>query len=280
MLELFFHYVMNKTIKSGIIAFLIFTFFVGCQKRGKTFEEIKKEEIYDIEFEKEEELLKDKIDIEEEKILNQCVKFNPDNIDFGKCLINDVCKRSVEIVNCGEKLINIFEIFIAMKTDPEFSLDLSTLSKIPPLEILPLKKEKFDVLFSPEQIKKKNSLWVYSKGKVIIKNDVENESVINLKGLNYIHFICEATIVIKEGDSVPVNTVIHLIGSHNTHNDGISEFYWSMLQPPGGNSVFEPSEKVPDPIMKVTVKGKYTFFLEFVTKLNEICKGFEVLKVY
>lgn len=71
-----------------------------------------------------------------------------------------------------------------------------------------------------------------------------------------------AVIECPEGQEVPPQTVIHLIGSNSIPAANIiTKWEWSVEQPPVSKSVLIPSQNYPDPTFEVNVVGVYRFHL-------------------
>jgi len=71
-----------------------------------------------------------------------------------------------------------------------------------------------------------------------------------------------AKIAVEEGDEVIPQTVLHLDGTGSWSSDGeITDYKWSVTQPPGSLSLFLPHDHAADPKLEANVAGTYIFEL-------------------
>lgn len=71
-----------------------------------------------------------------------------------------------------------------------------------------------------------------------------------------------AVIEVAEGNEVVPPTFLHLSGINSHGSSEIKQWEWSVEQPDGPQSVFEPPKTTPNPIFEANVVGTYVFRLD------------------
>lgn len=79
-----------------------------------------------------------------------------------------------------------------------------------------------------------------------------------------VELVCPQPLIkVEEGQNVIPQTILHLSA---VNADGsaasLSSYQWSVLQPSGGTSLFQPSTANPNPTFAVNIAGHYTFTLD------------------
>ena len=72
-----------------------------------------------------------------------------------------------------------------------------------------------------------------------------------------------AVALIVEGEEVVPQTLLHLVGGQSYAYEGqVLRYQWTVDQPVGSQSVFQPSPTFPNPSFEANVAGTYTFYLD------------------
>jgi hypothetical protein len=234
-----------------------------------------------------------------------CITVNPKKIDFGGKLLSKSATIEVEIISCGDqplevtgiRLMNNGEVpDVALSLD--FGLDLSategftggdpsalTAPADAPLTIPVNASRRVRVTYTPDEINPLDSVTNKPVPDLQFVEILSNTFVPNLqvevRGFG-VEVECPTPIIKStEGEEVIPQTKLHLIGSQSfAATGGISKYEWTVMQPPGSQSVFLPSAAAPDPTFEVNVAGNYYFSLRVWDDNNtESCEPAEFMVV-
>ena len=207
-----------------------------------------------------------------------CVTIAPTRVDFGGKLVGIVTQIEVTITSCGDAPLNIAEL--RLLDDPAYSLDFGLdLGKLPganpgqaslttddaPVVVPAGDSVQFDVTFVPDELNPLDDSGVPVPDLSFIRlvtNTFVPEREVEVRGFGVLVECPTAVIKVQEGEEVIPQTKLHLIGSQSYAAAGsIAKYEWSVVQPPGSQSVFLPSASAPDPIFEANVAGQYVFTL-------------------
>ncbi len=213
-----------------------------------------------------------------------CIAINPRRVDFGGKLVGRTARVTVDVTSCGDRPLQITEIFMLQDSSPEFSLDLTELGSAtstpsalgpqdPPVVLQPNQVGRFTVEYFPEDISAIDDSQqpLRDLGKLRIKsNAFVSELDVDVQGFGVERECPTAVIVVRQGEEVVPQTKLDLIGSQSYASDGpVATWKWRVNQPPGSRSVFEPTDSSPDVKFEVNVAGRYLFELEVTDSTGE-----------
>lgn len=218
-----------------------------------------------------------------------CIEVSPKKVNFGaKLKGGTVSEIPVSITSCGEDALEISEARLSTADDADipdlaaaevtessdhFELDFTgvTADDAPPADDAPWTiavnaTEDLLVRYTTpdrESPKDENGLPLPDRGFIVLKTNAFREYVsIEVTGFS-VPVICPTAIIdIEEGNDVIPQTTLHLDGTNSLATNGaITDYQWSVQQPPGSVGTFIPTDTFPQPVFEVNAAGEYIFQL-------------------
>lgn len=208
-----------------------------------------------------------------------CIEVLPKALEFGARPIGKKALLPVEVRSCGQGELKISGIELDKdKSSLDFNLLLeSPIDPQAPLAIDVNQSITFSVTCTPDQANPTDpdGKPIPDTGVVHIKNN-GFEAIVDVP-LTCAGVDAEcptAVIVVKEGEQVIPQTLLHLDGSQSHSPYGaIDSYSWKAKQPQGSTSKFSPNTVFPSPVFQADVAGSYDFILSVVdVQGNESCE--------
>ncbi len=204
-----------------------------------------------------------------------CIQLNPDHIEFGGRPVGTPSKRKLQILSCGNEPLVITGFDWAEGSSAAFTINTATLpgfedGSMPSVEnplIIPVNaKVELEVRYIPEQPSPKgdDGQPIPDEATLLVHNNsFDGQAEVSLTGVG-LNSDCPVPVInIVEGEEVIPQTELHLYGEQSfSPNGDIVEWTWSVKQPVGSASVFQPNAKQPNVTFTANVAGTYVFFLE------------------
>ena len=193
-----------------------------------------------------------------------CIQINPKKVTFGAKLVGGKSSLPVELVNCGPAELEVSALFLAESSSGDYALATST-PKLP--FAIPVNGTRtVDLTFDPslEASLDELGLPIPETGTLVVESNAFVPVVeIGVEGFGTWTPCPTAVATVQEGQSVEPQTTLHLSGSQSFGPVGpIAEWTWTVEQPQGSVSGFQPSASFPEPTFETNVAGLYAFTLE------------------
>ncbi len=208
-----------------------------------------------------------------------CMQLEPaGTLNFGGVKLGTPTPRVIRVKSCGgaELVVDKIEFGDAGNSD-EFTFDFKKMTgvdpKTGPTKDKPLKigvnsEAEFEVIYTPEDESKVDPNTGKPKPDIaevkLTTNAFDSKNSVLCEGIGVVQTCPTAKIIIKEGEEVIPQTMLHLKGdqSQPTGGGSIKTYKWSVKQPGGSNQVFVPSTSFPNPTFTANAAGEYEFCLE------------------
>lgn len=204
-----------------------------------------------------------------------CIQLSPKSVvNFGARPLGHVAEVPVDIVNCGNEPLRVFDLRWQDNDAGPFSVDLTDMAgfeagQLPSQDyplVIPINgKASATMRFVPLTVSPETE-----SGEIVpeirmldvIHDAFEGISTWEIRGAGTESGCPTGVIELLEGPEVIPQTLLHLDGSASWLPSGeIVSWTWSVIQPVGSAGVFEPSPYVAAPAFRVNVAGLYTFSL-------------------
>lgn len=217
-----------------------------------------------------------------------CIQTNPSQtLAFGPRNIGTPSSLPLQIINCGNAPLEVYEVLIEDGSSLDFGLDFTSLPGFEaggsPTDEAPLivgvnQVVDLTVTFVPDEVNPTTEAGevIPDVGIVVLRNNTFDQfRDVEITGVGIDSVCPEAVIFIPEGEEVIPQTTLHLQGAQSKAVNGgqIVDYTWSVDQPEGNGQVFQPSNKVDAPQFVANVAGVYRFELEVVdSEGNKSCE--------
>jgi hypothetical protein len=218
-----------------------------------------------------------------------CMKLEPTGkLNFGGIKLGEPTEREVKINNCGGVDLIVEKInFGDLTNSDEYSLDYKVTAakyadvdpkkgptKDKPLVIKVNGNAPFTVIYTPSDESPIDQATNEPKPDiaevVVHSNAFSAKNTVICEGIGVKKTCPTAKIIVKEGEEVIPQTMLHLKGDQSKATGGgtIKSYKWKVKQPAGSNQVFVPGPTFPNPTFTANAAGEYEFCLE-VTDQND-----------
>ncbi len=220
-----------------------------------------------------------------------CMTLKPTGkLNFGGIKLGEPTPRDIVIENCGGTELVVHKIDLGEATNSDefkFNYD-KTVAKYPNVDIkgpkdkegkrlrIPVnKKATFTVLYTPEDKSKIDKATNQAKPDIaevrIHSNAFSAKNTVLCDGIGVVQTCPSAKVIVKEGEEVIPQTMLHLKGDQSKGTGGaqITKYQWKVKQPAGSNQVFVPGKSFPNPTFTANAAGEYEFCLD-VWDQNEV----------
>ena len=204
----------------------------------------------------------------------QCLKIIPAEVDFGGVKVGSATPTSVILKSCGDEPVVVTDIGWGGKDAGPFVLDFAKLTatngqaptEAAPLTIAVNSQAEFQVVYTPTQIAAVgadgNPVRDSAVAIVTAPQTINSPVNVPISGFGSTGECPTPIIKVQEGDAVVPQTVLHLDGSNSYSSGGnIVSYKWTVDQPNGSVSKFEPTDTAKAPNFTPNVAGEYTFKL-------------------
>jgi len=213
-----------------------------------------------------------------------CISVNPRRVNFGGQLAGRTARVTVDVTSCGDRPLQITELFLLPDSSPEFSLDVTDFNssaansgalgpRDPPVILQPNQVGRFVVQYFPEDISPidEGQQPLRDLGKLRIKsNAFVAELDVEVQAFGVERECPTAVINVRQGEEVVPQTVLDLTGSGSYATEGvIATWQWRVTQPGVSQSVFKPTDTSPDVRFEVNAAGRYLFELDVTDATGE-----------
>ena len=193
-----------------------------------------------------------------------CIKANPSRVSFGGKLVGQTSEIQLEIQSCGDIDLEISDIEMVEDGNGVFGVTESAVGTYP--VIVPAGSSVYvPVTYFPSAVAQlgPDGQFVLEQGKMKIRSNAYlAELDVPVDGFGTDGSCPVANIVVREGDEVLPQTVLHLSGLGSSATAGaISSYEWSVVQPGGSVSNFSPSPYVGEVTFEANIVGEYIFRL-------------------
>jgi hypothetical protein len=199
-----------------------------------------------------------------------CIDVAPSVVQFGPKLVGQPASLPVEIRSCGNRDLTVTAIGFADNVTGNFTLQYAGLPSGAPSPEAPLVipvngKATFTVEYLPNAESAVDSDGLVPDEALIrVESDAwEAETLVPVSGFGTSTLCPVAVGVIAEGEQVIPQTTLHLTSAQsNAPGETIAQWQWSVQQPPGSASVFQPAATTPSATFEANVAGAYQFSLD------------------
>jgi hypothetical protein len=190
-------------------------------------------------------------------VANNCLGVNPQELSFGGKEVGVVHTLDVQVKNCGDGLVPVFDVYLAPGSDPEFAIE--GMLK-PPYDLDAGQSTVVTVGFKPTEPE-----HVY-EGTLVVENAAPKtpEIEIPLSGMGVKGAaVCPIAVVSYDGPvQVEPFTLLSLSGKSSYGLAGsVVGYVWDLVQPWASFVGFQPTGNVVEVTVKPVVTGEYVFKL-------------------
>jgi len=213
-----------------------------------------------------------------------CMKLEPSGkLEFGGIKLGQPTERQIKICNCGGVPLVVDKVsFDAAATNSaEYALNFkATAAQYPGIDVAkgPSKAKPLNVkvnacapvtvIYTPADASPLDPATKEPKPDIaVVKVSSDAFSAKNqviCEGIGVKKACPTAKIVIKEGEEVIPQTMLHLKGDQSKATGGgqVKKYKWTVKQPAGSNQVFVPGPTFPNPTLTANAAGEYEFCLQ------------------
>jgi len=193
-----------------------------------------------------------------------CIKANPSRVAFGGKLVGQTSEIQLEIQSCGDVDLIVSDIEVAEDGNGVFGVTESQLGTYP-VTVAGGSSVLVPVTYFPAAVAQlgADGQFVLDQGLLKIRSNAYlAELEVPVDGFGTDGSCPTANIVVREGDEVLPQTVLHLSGLGSVASTGaVNSYEWSVVQPGGSVSTFSPSPYVGEVTFEANVVGEYIFRL-------------------
>lgn len=193
-----------------------------------------------------------------------CVRAVPARIDFGAKIVGQTATTTLQLESCGDRDVEVSSIALADDGDGVFAIDTSGAAL--PKTLAPGARMSLPVTYTAAAYAALGSdgQYVRDQGRVRIASNAYFQAIeVELSGFGSGTDCPLAVIDLPEGNEVLAQTELHLSALSSTSPSGqIKRWEWSVIQPAGSVSTFQPSAQVREPTFVPNIVGTYIFRLE------------------
>ena len=205
----------------------------------------------------------------------------PDKVHFGGIQLGTTATRDVVIQNCGGLDLVVHQVDLGKQSGSNlFALDFQQTvagypamhiggpSKSKPLVIPKGQQATFTVTYTPDHvapIDKATNQAVPDTVQVRVRSTfADGDTDLIGEGIGIFKSCPVAKMIVKEGEEVIPQTMLHLKGDQSSAAAGlqVTKYHWSVKQPAGSNQVFVPGKSFPNPTFTANASGEYKFCLD------------------
>ena len=199
-----------------------------------------------------------------------CIEVSPTVVQFGPKLVGQPAVLPIEVRSCGNRDLTVTGIAFEDNVTGNFELGFAALPNGAPSPEVPLLlpingKVSLTVSYLPnaESLVDGDGL-VPDEALIRVESDAwEPETFVPVTGFGTSTLCPIAVGSIAEGEQVIPQTKLHLTSAQSTApGQSIAEWRWSVVQPPGSASVFQPAMTTPSATFEANVAGAYQFSLD------------------
>ena len=205
-----------------------------------------------------------------------CITVNPKRIVFGGKVVGTVSKIDFEVTSCGTEPLVLSSVTMAELSSPDFTFDFSRLpagwdvngpTAANPLSVPVNDKVTIGVFFVPDAVNPRDAenIPIPDEGTIVVgSNGFDSTVEIPVEGAGADVACPTPVIVVKEGEEVIPQTVIHLSADESYAPFGaIVQTLWSVTSPEGAPTpIFIPASDAAEPVVELNTVGLYTFKLK------------------
>ncbi len=202
-----------------------------------------------------------------------CIKTNPTRVSFGGKLVGQLAEVPLEIQSCGDVDLVIDDVEMIEDGNGVFAVREAALGTFP--VAIPAGSSVYvPVTYFPASVAQLggDGQFVQDVGKIRVNSNAYlSELEVPVDGFGTDGSCPTAAIVVREGQEVLPQTVLHLSGLGSTASNGaIASYEWSVVQPGGSVSTFSPSPYVAEPTFEANIVGEYIFRLNVRDTLGTV----------
>ena len=193
-----------------------------------------------------------------------CIRANPAHVSFGGKLIGETAEVMLELQSCGGFDLVISDVAMIEDGKGVFAVRKEALGTFP-VTIPAGASVGLPVTYKPSLLAELglDGQYVLEQGLIeIVSNAYIAQLEVPVDGFGTDGKCPLANITVEEGDEVLPQTELHLSGFGSTATNGpIMSYEWSVVQPTGSVSTFQPSARIADPTFETNIVGTYIFRL-------------------
>ena len=210
-----------------------------------------------------------------------CLQATPGQVDFQAVLVGHTAVRAVSVCNCGAGELALTTIDLgASKGDNSDEFTIAAAPQLPAkLGVNACTEVK--VQYTPADVTgtdESTSLPKYDSSTLRVGIKGKHRDI-GLRGYGVDSTCPHAKAIVKEGEEVIPQTLLHLVGKQSKAIPGsaLKAWKWRVAKQPAGSvSLFLPGPTAPDVTFAVNVAGEYRFCLKVtdvqgVSSCNESC---------
>ncbi len=194
-----------------------------------------------------------------------CIKTNPGRVVFGGKLVGATAEQQLEIQSCGDVELVIRDIELIDDGNGAFGARDAELGTYP-LRIPAGTSVFLPLTYTPFELAALGDDGQFGRdlGAVQIRSDANiGDLDIALEGFGTDGTCPVPDIVVREGQEVIPQTVLHLSGTASVAPQStVATYEWTVVQPGGSVSTFIPSATVAEPTFEANIIGEYIFRLK------------------
>jgi hypothetical protein len=205
-----------------------------------------------------------------------CLKMVPyPTLNFGAVVLGTTQSGTITLKSCGAEVLEITGMKLGPAGQEHFTIEWKKVTGVDPklgpsvaepLKLLPNESIEIPATYTPSKINPKDPATQLANPDVATVDITANvvSKSLQLTGIGVGVACPEPKIVVKEGEQVEPQTVLHLIGDKSIAPGGgtITKYAWTVKSQPTGSDVkFVPGAGFPNPTVQVDAAGSYVFCL-------------------
>ncbi|MGM0574107.1 MAG: hypothetical protein ACQEXJ_00035 [Myxococcota bacterium] len=203
-----------------------------------------------------------------------CLEVGPLVMNFGWTPVGHTKDLQVMVTACGEGSATVEDVALAAGADPGFSVVAEDLPGLP-VVLGPGEAVWFDVAYAPESTSPADDP---DEAVLVVTSDApDSPHEVTLQGRGVDDNSPGLFIALDEAWTVLPQTVLHLSAAGTLVEEEGHSLQWSVVQPEGSASVFQPAATVAQPAFEANVAGTYVFTVDALDPDGEVAGSHETM---